>query len=193
MIDLVGSWTVFNIPDTHHASQLLTFDWSRLPQGEKIKAGVVEFLQKVEAEEAPHLLLLGQQGTGKSHLLYGIYRWAVLRTDLTNVCALHVPIFCDNVKRSFSGGADPFDEVKPAKYLLAYDDIFGRELSKHDMQVTIPRLLEIANHNKAALVVTTNYTLPEIQSMLPPHEVDRLLERGTIIQFTGPSSRLMNA
>lgn len=190
MINEPGSWTIYNVPASHRHSQLSNFVWDRAKHA---VAPIQKFLENTQKQLAPHLLLLGPPGTGKTHLLYSIYRWAVLQSDLLRVRALHVPSFCDAVKKTFDAGGDLFEEVTPAKYFLAYDDIFGRELSKYDLQTTIPRLLEIANHNRAALVATTNYTVEEMGALLAPHELDRLLERATVIQFGGKSNRITNA
>lgn len=185
-----GSWTVFNIPPSHYHCQLHNFAWERAPHVHDV---VLEFLEKVMQEKAPHLVLLGPPGTGKSHLLYGIYRWAVLQENLMVTHALHVPSFCDRVKGLFDSGLDPFDEVKPSKFLIALDDIFGRELSNYDLRTTIPKVLEIVNHNRAALVATTNYTVDELTDILAPHEADRLLERATVVEVQGESYRLSDA
>lgn len=143
-------------------------------------------------EPSPNLLFLGPPGTGKTHLGVGIYRWAVAMTDLTEAVYVHIPSFCDEVKRSFDerGGPDPFDPIRSARFLLILDDIFGRDLSDWEKANVVPRLVDMAYQNRASLVLSSNVALSQIEEILRQHEVSRILENATVLKFRGEDHRL---
>lgn len=70
-----GSQTVFGVPPSHRGKQLANYDWSARPNTAE---RVAQFIYAAEAGKAPHLILTGSVGTGKTHIAVGLYRWAVL-------------------------------------------------------------------------------------------------------------------
>lgn len=189
MDKVATSPTVFGLPRSHWHCTLNNFDWSSWPQKE---ARVAEVLGGMEAGEAPHILMTGPPGVGKTHLAVGLYRWAAAKRDLRAAHFVHVPSFCDKVKASFDeeGAGDPFARVEDARFLLALDDVFGRELSPWEARNVIPRLIGAAYRNDAALVATMNPTLEEAKDLVEYHEMSRLLQDGQIWRFEGEDRRL---
>lgn len=180
--DIPSSETVYGLPRPHWGSHLRTFDWSLSQDGQAKQEVVLEFMDAHEAGQCPHLLLLGKEGTGKTHLAVGLYRWAVYQEDLTHAQFIHVPEFSHRVKRGYESGDDPFEEVERARFLVL-DDPFGRDPSEHELTQIIPRLIDMAYTHSMSLVVTANHDVDGFESRLRPHEMSRLLERADILGF----------
>lgn len=175
-----GSWSVFGIPRSHWHCQLSNFDWDGVKPA-SLQTHVLAFLEGVAARQSPHLILTGEPGIGKSHLGVACYRQAVklLGTQLSTW--VNIPMFCDKVKNTYGSGADPYEEYKEARVLVVLDDLFGRELSSHEIGQIVYRLIDIAYMNGAAVLINMNQDIKEAQTYLKPHEVSRVLADSTII------------
>lgn len=187
--DVTGSWTVLNVPKILYHCQLNNYDWARHP---KAVQPVLDFMQATVEGTPAKLLLIGQTGLGKSHIGVGLYRWGVIRWDTMDCMFLNVPDFCDRIKQRYGDDAgDPYAELRQARRLVVIDDVFGRELSAHELAQIVPRIIEITYSNAAAVVVTMNFTTKEAGTYLAPHELDRLTSGDpVIIEFSGVSYRL---
>lgn len=175
------NWTVYRVPRSHYHCQLDTLDWSAIrPQG--IRPAVEAFVRQVAEGGAPHMVLTGEPGSGKSHIGVGVYRAAAAAVGTELAMWLSVPAFCEEVKRSYAdGGGDPWAEVTAARRLLVLDDLFGRELSAHEKDQIVTRLLDTAYTNGAGVLVTMNPGVDVLQQRLPPHEISRLLAAPAVI------------
>lgn len=180
-----SGWTVFRLPRSHWHCHLFNFDWACVTPA-ALRNHINSFVQEVADGKAPHALLVGKPGIGKSHIGVGVYRalTAVYGTGL--VCWINVPTFCETVKRSYGAGeVDPWPDIEDAKRLLVLDDLFARELSAHEKDQIITRLLDTAYQNNAAILCTMHQDVQELQMRLPPHEVSRLLANNApIFQMT---------
>jgi DNA replication protein DnaC len=189
-----GSWTVLNVERRLHHCQLHNLNWSRCPYAVQ---PVLDFMGEVTSEEPSKLILFGKTGLGKSHIAVGLYRWGVYMWDTAECMYLHVPSFCDRVKSSY-GEDDPgstdlpaYADLKMARRLVIVDDVFGRELTRHELQVIVPNIITLSFSTGAAVVFTMNYTLDEASKYIPAHEFDRMLAGAReAIEFDGPSYRI---
>lgn len=189
--DARSSETVHRVPRSHWDCHLHTYRWDWLENGERVRAAVDAFVTGLATRQAPHLLLLGERGLGKTHLAVGIYRAAVYELDLSRAALVHVPSFCDEVKAGFNDrdAPDPFDDLRRAD-VAVIDDLFGRMLTEWEITQVVPRLIDEPYRRRAAMVVTANPSLDEIRATLDPHEVSRLLERATVVNMRGQDRRL---
>lgn len=181
--DVPSSETVRGLPREHWGCHLSNFDFSVLSNGDAKWAAVAAFMDEHENGDAPHLLLLGREGAGKSHIATGLYRWAVYRYDLSYAAFVHVPSFSHAYKKSFRGDApDPFDDIEGSRFLVL-DDPFGRQPSDWELAQVIPRLVDIAYRERMSLVVTANQDRKAFRRSLEPHEVSRLFDGAIEIRF----------
>lgn len=146
-----------------------------------LRERVEDFVTRVVRGESPHLILTGEPGIGKTHLGVGIYRAVVFTLGTLPVILINVPKFCDEVKASYGKDYDPFDEYREASRLVVLDDLFGRDLSPHEIDQVVYRLIDIAYQNNAAIFLNMNNEVQSLATFLRPHEVSRLLQESTII------------
>ncbi|KKN68874.1 hypothetical protein LCGC14_0446600 [marine sediment metagenome] len=141
-----------------------------------------QFLKDCEAGGAPHLLLTGRPGVGKSHLSVAAYRWMVRRVGTVQALWLNVPDFCDKVKASYGDNTyNPMQDYEEARRLVVLDDLFGRVLTTHEGQQIVYRLIDIAYQNGAGMLITMNQSPQELTAALPPHELSRVLAGASIV------------
>jgi DNA replication protein DnaC len=175
-----SSNTVHGIPRSHWHCHLHNYEEPKDRVVEAVSAFLDEW--KAGTVPAPHLLLTGKQGRGKTHLAVGIYRSAVYETNIQECAYIHVPNFCVRVKKSYGGGEDPFQETEEAS-LVVLDDIFGADLTEHEITKILTRLITTAYDRNQALVVTSNYSVKGISDILHPHELSRLLQNSTVLNM----------
>lgn len=166
------SWTVRDLPNSHAKCTFDNFVWDREPG---IKDEIRSFLQQIGSEDPPSLFLTGDPGTGKTHLAVAAFRWAVYRFDPEQCAFRNVPAFCDRVKESYGNDKQPYRRLERATHLVVLDDIFGRDLSSHERDHILNRLIDMAYTNDAAILTTTNYSIAKIENRMDPHEISRLL------------------
>lgn len=188
--DLQSSYTVFGIPKSHWDCHLHTLE----NPPPKLEKAVLKFLDEWKSGQlpAPRLLLTGHAGLGKSHTAVGIYRHCVHERGTGECLYVHVPDFCAKVKRGFDRPEedDPFESIESAT-LVVLDDLFGLQLTEYEINKILARLISIAYDKNQALVITTNYTLKELATVLHPHELSRLLQNATHVEFaSGKDKRL---
>lgn len=178
--ELGGSLTVHGLPRSHWHCTLGNFGWDGV-KPVALRQTLADFVAKVKEGQAPHLLLSGDPGIGKSHLGVGVYRAAVEHWGTQLATWVSVPDFCDAVKRAYDGGVDPFRDFELARRLVVLDDLFGRELSTHEATAIIFRMINVAYQNGAALLITMNQNPQALGGKLPAHEVSRLLANAQVV------------
>ena len=177
------SYTVHGLPRSHWQCHTDTFVWDAV-RPKALRPTYNTFLTEVHAGQAPHLLLMGRPGMGKTHLGVAAYREVVAEVGTAAGMWLNVPSFCDRVKSSYSKEYDPFAEYQDARRFVVLDDLFGRDLSSHEASQIVYRLLDIAYLNGAGMLVTMNQTPKELAARLPPHEISRLLAGAKLVEMT---------
>lgn len=179
-----GSWTIFGLPRSHWHCQFENFQWEKTKPG-SLRGELLGFIEAVQAGEAPHLILNGPPGIGKSHLGVSLYRWAVTEFGTLEAVWVNVPNFCSRVKASFDQGhPDPFEDYREARKLVVMDDLFGKKLSPYEGSQIIPQMIDIAHMNNAAMVFTMNPHHKFIYDHLDAHEASRIFLNSTIIPMT---------
>lgn len=177
-------WTVYRLPRSHWHCHLSNFSWDSVTP-KSLQSRIATFVTEVGEGKAPHLLLTGTPGIGKSHIGVGVYRAvsAMLGTEV--VTWLNVPKFCESVKRGYgSDEGDPWQDYEAARRLVVLDDLFGRDLSQHEASQIVYRLIDTAYQNNAAVLVNMNQDVKELPARLASHEISRLLADATIIPMT---------
>lgn len=187
--------TVFRLPRSHWHCSLWNFEWAQV-RPPRLQEHVLAFLHAVQDGKASHLILTGGPGIGKTHIGVGTYRAAAATWGTELVTWLNVPAFCERVKRAYDSSVlDPWYDVESAKRLVVLDDLFGKELTAHETNQILVRLLDTCYQNAAAMLVTMNPTpgadgkWPELYSRLNPHEISRLLSESTVIPMQSDKDR----
>jgi DNA replication protein DnaC len=180
--------TIYRIDKRHHHCRFDNFDWTGR---ERLKQYVGEtYIPQMVSMGAPHLLLTGDPGIGKSHLNVALYRAGVINAGTFECYFTNVPDLCDRIKKGFeTGDNSDFEDMDHARVFIGLDDLFGRPLTPWELDNVLYRALNIAYTNAAALCLTTNYTWDQLVQTLRSHEVDRIMENLTHIPMTGESWR----
>lgn len=180
-----SSLTVFRLPRSHWHCHTHNFEWGGV-RPRALREHYEKFLGDAAEGGAPHLILTGDPGIGKSHLGVAAYRWMALREGTELVTWINVPLFCDEVKASYAAASsyNPFDAYQDARRFVVLDDLFGRELTPYEASQILCRLLDIAYQNGAGILITMNPPVETLAAQLHPHEVSRLLSKASIIPMT---------
>lgn len=180
----MSNWTVYRLPRSHWHCQLDNLEWAGI-KPPSLQRRAQEFVEAAIAGAAPHMVLTGSPGIGKSHIGVGIYRAVVEAVGTELATWVNVPAFCEAVKRSYGPGeADPWQDYEAARRLVVFDDFFGRALTPHEKDQIVTRLLDTAYQSNAAVVVTMNQSVVELQNLLPAHEISRMLAGAAVIPVT---------
>jgi DNA replication protein DnaC len=189
------SHSIYRLPKKFWHCTFSSFDWTGK---EKLKGILEEFACKVlEGQKPPpHLLMLGPQGRGKTHLGVAFYRWYIYHRDASKALWLNVPTFCDEVKSKFNipnfDTAAFWKEIGDAEFLVL-DDLLARDLSPWELENIIFKLINLSYNNEQVLVLTDNNDIKGISKVLRKHESSRILEGAIPLDFANlPDYRLKN-
>lgn len=163
----------------------------------EIIVGAGQFVQTFRGRDAEHpgrgLLLIGREGTGKTHVAVGILK-EIIRRGYTGLY-WNVPELFLELRRLMSDDvdkteADLFDEAAEAD-LLVLDDLGAERVSDY----VVDRLYVLINgryENDTATIITTNRTVEELRAQIGARIASRICEMCVQMEFPQGDYRLMN-
>lgn len=185
-----GSETILGLPKSHYGKQLSNFDWTAIDPA--IPDEIVAFMEEAVSEEAPHLILTGQVGLGKTHIAVGLYRWAVMREGTIRSMFFSALDFFKKVKKTYGDptAPNPMDDLAEADFFVGIDDALLLGTMRPGEVNIFVEVIKTVYANGAALVLTMNPEIFELGDYVAAHGMDRLLDRSRICEFEGDSWRL---
>lgn len=171
---------------------------ARKPRHKEIVAAMRDFVRRYCAHgpDAPikGLLLMGREGTGKTHIAVSVLRSLIghgYRGLYWNVPELFLELRRMMNDRDAEGTeADLFDDARSAD-LLVLDDLGAEKTSDY----VTDRIYVIINgryEDEKATIITTNRNLDELRNQLGPRITSRICEMCVPIEFPEGDFRLLN-
>lgn len=172
---------------------LQMLDWHfnpRLPKRDILELGVLKF---IDARE--DVLLLGQPGTGKSHVAKSLALLAVDRGYKVIYREAHVLLEEIHEARQIGHIARYRSHLAGAS-LLIIDDLFLRRLPPGSADELADVLM--SRYEKASTIITSNRPIDDWAELLGDTVIvtpllDRLMHHGHLLRFEGKSWRLKEA
>ena len=172
------------VPERYFKESLDTYKIKNKMQATAAKA-TTNFLHAAKCGEFKSLVMLGNAGTGKTHLACGIIREAggKYRT---------APDIVEEMRRAKSFTAndteaeiiDYYGRVK----LLVIDEI-GRGISATDEKYMIYQLVNARYNTRKPTVLISNFTKADFLQYIGVAAADRLVESAEILEMNGESYR----
>lgn len=145
-------------------------------------------------ESGRGLMVLGNPGNGKSHLLAAIGR--VAQEQNHTVVIRSVPVLLKRFQATYNRdnrtNEDDLLEVLREVDLLGLDDL-GAERTSEWAQSQLYYLIDERYRWRKSVIVTSNATLEELEIRVGARTLDRLCEMCDLVQNTAPSHRMERA
>ena len=171
-------------PERYHAESLDTYKTESDAQ-KKGKAAAETFLRAIKCGEFKTLVLIGNAGTGKTHLAAGILRefGGFYRT---------APDVVEELRRAKSFTADSTEERIVKHYghvpLLVLDEI-GRGINAADEKYMIYQVLNARYNTRRPTVLISNFNKADFLAYIGVAAADRLVESAEVVEMNGTSYR----
>lgn len=190
------SWRHARIPKKFYGKSLTTFDRKKTKQREIVREAehfLQTFQPKSRIQPSAGLLLLGREGTGKTHVAVALLK-EVLGKGYKGLY-WNVPEFFLELRRIINGESDKteaelMDEARRVD-LLVLDDL-GAERSSDFATDRLYVLINGRYENETATIITSNRTLEELRTQLGPRIVSRLCEMCVPIEFPEGDYRMQH-
>ena len=144
---------------------------------------------KEQIEAGKGMIIFGNPGNGKSHLVAAIVNQAV---KLGNVAVFErVPRLLAKIRSTYSGGTVSEEEIITALIkadLLVLDDLGAEKCSEWTEQ-SLYTIIDERYTEGLPVIATTNTDLEELERKIGPRSMDRLLEMCEIVENRGTSYR----
>jgi DNA replication protein DnaC len=168
----------------------LNYDW--MIEGHELVEKVEYFLKAISEGERKVLILVGDPGTGKTHLLYAMaYLAAISQGGSMRVNYISQPHYLTQVKAGFDDPHKRVERVTGSRALFLDEIGYGRQTEWE--KATINELLHHAWQSGQALVLATDIGWERLGSFLDRRIKDRLIEgtegKRLVHHFTGKSQR----
>ncbi|MGA1739210.1 MAG: ATP-binding protein, partial [Candidatus Nanopelagicaceae bacterium] len=168
----------------------LNYDW--MIEGHELVEKVEYFLKAISEGERKVLVLVGDPGTGKTHLLYAMaYLAAISQGGSMRVNYISQPHYLTQVKAGFDDPHKRVERVTGSRALFLDEIGYGRQTEWE--KATINELLHHAWQSGQALVLATDIGWERLGSFLDRRIKDRLIEgtegKRLVHHFTGKSQR----
>ena len=167
-----------------------TFDFLIRP---KLEARVIKELCTCQfVAEKRNILCLGRPGLGKTRIAKSIGRAACLAGY--SVLFVNTAVMLDDISASFADGTYHRAMRRYTKPSLIICDEFGYEGFDPKATKYLFRLVS-ARHRQGSIILTANTGFNRWKSLFPSEAaavstVDRLVDRATILRFTGQGCRI---
>lgn len=151
-----------------------------------------EYAAKLDIETKHGLLIIGNPGTGKTHLAASILRVALLKSIASGFVV--VPNLLDEIRNSFKeeGGSRELVSRIRSKRLIVLDDL-GKERATDWVSEELYKLINFRYEQELPTIITSNRSTQEMEKQLGYATVDRLAEMCRAVPLTGPSWRRKRA
>lgn len=142
--------------------------------------------ESIAKGEKKSLILMGNVGTGKTHLAASIANYCMEHGVVTKFGNI-TDIF-QSLRNAFTKDEDILGEVKSVP-LLVLDDL-GKEYTTEWTNETIYSIINYRYEHMLSTVVTTNLTLAEMQEKIGEATVSRLMEMCEYVSMDGKDYRM---
>ena len=177
-------WYKSVAPERYHVESLETFKAENDAQ-KKGKAAAERFLKAIKCGEFKTLVLLGNAGTGKTHLACGIIREF-------GGYYFTAPDIVEALRRAKSFTADTTEERLIKHYghtpLLVLDEI-GRGINAADEKYMIYQVLNARYNTRRPTVLISNFNKADFLAYIGVAAADRLVESAEVCEMNGTSYR----
>jgi DNA replication protein DnaC len=172
-------WVLANLPHQHPDDITRTFTRFKARQGAE---DALKAAKDIVARQGPHILfLLGDAGTGKTHLVESIgrewlHRGGTVRYDFA-------PELLDELRGTYDNNNDSISEMvkwRNTRGLLILDDV-GQGKASEWVQEKITALVDHRYRNGGYMVVTSNLTYDQMQVWGGFRLASRLWDRSEIV------------
>lgn len=159
------------------------------------KRRLMEYASKFDKQSSSNLLLVGNYGTGKSHLAVAVTK-ELMNKGFTCLF-LSVPKLLTKIKQTYSGNTS-FNEADILNLIESVDlfvlDDLGTEytnLNKENDNWTHTKLFEVLDSRSGKpTIYTTNLSSDELKQKVNARNLSRIMDGTEVIQMNGPDYRM---
>lgn len=171
------------VPRRYWEESLQTYQTT--PETEDAFRAACKYVSDVRAGKFRTLVLLGNPGTGKTHLACGIL--LALGGGTYRMSAT----ICDEMQRArgFGSKVTELDILEKYSRDLCVVDEVGRALSEKEEKYMLYQIVNACNNNRTNLVIVSNFSRDDFLKYAGEAVIDRLTESASIVELSGASYR----